>query len=53
MAREADAVREALWDDPFVTDAEYGRLVAEADESDQRREWEAEKGDAEQEAHNG
>lgn len=39
---EADKVREALRDDPFVTNAEYGRLVAEADEADERASWAAE-----------
>lgn len=42
MTREADKVREALHDDPFVTDAEYGRLVEEAAEADERASWAAE-----------
>lgn len=39
---EVERVREALHDDPFVTDADYGRLVAEADEADERASWAAE-----------
>jgi hypothetical protein len=40
--READIVRERLIDDPFVSNEDFGRLVGEADEADQRREWAAE-----------
>ena len=40
---EADRVREELHDDPFVSNADYGRLVEEAADADERREWEAEK----------
>lgn len=40
---EAEKVRHELHDDPTVSDDTYGRLVAEADESDQRREWNAER----------
>ena len=42
MTREADRVREALHDDPFVSNADYGTLVAEADEADERATWAAE-----------
>lgn len=37
--READRVREALHDDPFVSNADYGRLVEEAAEADERASW--------------
>ena len=40
--READIVREALFDDPFVDNETYGRLVEEAAEQDERNAWAAE-----------
>lgn len=42
MTTHADKVRGELLDDPFVSNEDYGRLVAEADEQDQRDEWAAE-----------
>ena len=39
---EAERVREALHDDPFVSDADYGRLVEEAAEADERASWKLE-----------
>lgn len=42
LASEAQRVREALHDDPTVSDADYGRLVEEADEADERASWAAE-----------
>jgi len=45
MCREADVVREALRDDPFVTNEDYGRLVEEAADADERRSLEAERGE--------
>jgi hypothetical protein len=41
-ASEADRVRETLWGDPFVSNADYGRLVEEAEEADERASWAAE-----------
>jgi hypothetical protein len=38
-------VRESLWDDPFVSNQDYGRLVEEAAEADERASWEAERDD--------
>jgi hypothetical protein len=32
--READAVREALFSDPFTTNEDYGRLMQEAADAD-------------------
>jgi hypothetical protein len=43
MEREADRVREELRDNPFVSNEDYGRLVEEAADADERREWEAER----------
>lgn len=36
---EADKVREELFDDPFVSNEDYGRLVEEAAEADERKSW--------------
>lgn len=41
-ASEVDRVRESLFDDPFVSNQDYGRLIAEADEADERATWAAE-----------
>ena len=42
MGRHADKARSTYFDDPFVTNEEYGRLVEEADAQDQREETERE-----------
>lgn len=46
FSSEAAKVRAALQDDPTVSNADYGRLVEEAADADERRSWNAEKGDA-------
>lgn len=40
--RAVDLVREAYFHDPHVRDADYGRMVEEAEQEDQQREWAAE-----------
>lgn len=40
--RAVELVKEAYFLDPFVSDQEYGRLMEEADQADQAKEWAAE-----------
>ena len=35
-------MRAASWDDPFVSNEDYGRLVEEAADADERTSWDAE-----------
>ncbi len=39
---EESMVRERLHDDPFVSNEDYGRLVEEAADADERASWRAE-----------
>jgi hypothetical protein len=39
LLTEAEAVRHNLYDDPFVSHPDYGRLVEEAADADERRSW--------------
>ncbi len=51
MARprtEVEVVRDTYWEDPTVTNEEYGRLIEEAAEADDSRALELERGDHEE-----
>lgn len=43
VGSEEAKVRAELYDDPFVDNETYGRLVEEAADADERRSWEAER----------
>lgn len=43
LSSEADAVRDELGADPFTSDEDYGRLVEEAADADERASWGAER----------
>lgn len=44
--KEVDKVREAYWDDPTVSNQDYGKMVEDADKADQVKEWDKEVSDA-------
>lgn len=45
MLRETEMVRDAYFADPFTSNEDYGRMMADAADADERRGWAAEASD--------